>query len=166
MDITQISSAIGTLSGAVNLVKIIKAGMNPLPDEIATSLAELNQKLINAQIAVMSVNKIILKQTEELRKLKETLSQKNNYSLVDIGKGRLVYRYNVPPVRGDSSDPISSEPPHYACQVCFDRDGIRSVLQRKTSPTPVVAGRSMGMFIASGEINFFGCLNCGTEFQV
>lgn len=96
MDISQITTAMGAIKGAVELVKIIKSGMSPMPDAVATSIIELNEKLIDTQLAIMEVNEVILKKTEEIRKLRESLSQKNSYSLVDLGKGQFVYRYNAP----------------------------------------------------------------------
>ena len=116
MDIVQITTAMGAIKGAVELVKLIKSGMSPMPDEVAARLFELNEKLLDAQIAVMEVNEVVFKKTEELRKLSEALSQKDSYTLVDIGEGQLVYRYNVPPVRGDGGNPVPAHAPHHVCQ--------------------------------------------------
>lgn len=128
MDIIQITTAMGAIKGAVELVKIIKSGMSPMPDVVAARLSELNEKILTAQVAVMEVNEVILKKTEEVRKLRESLSQKNSYTLVGLRDGKFVYRYNVPPVGSDGINPVPAHAPHHICQHCLDKEGIKSVL--------------------------------------
>ena len=126
----EIAATTTAISGAIQLIKFMKAGMNPMPDVVATSLAELNEKILDIQISVMEINEVVFKKTEEIRELREALSKKDEYSLFDLGSGKFVYRYNAPPVGSDGSDPVSAKPPHDVCQRCFDEKGIHSVLQK------------------------------------
>lgn len=128
--VTTGASVLSGISSAIGIIKSIRSsGLSEVP--IATFL-QLGDQLIDAQIAILALQKEILEKTEELRKLRESISEKEKYSLVETvpGSGNFAYARNVSPVESHSRTPVMTEPFHYICQSCFDK-GIKSVLQRQ-----------------------------------
>ena len=134
MDFSMISSA----SAAITAAKELGKAMIGLRDfnQIAGKVSEINSMLLKAQESLLAHNAQLLqlqndhfKTSQELRELKETLSERGRYSLFEISPGNFVYRIDVSPVSGHAGDPVSSEPKHYLCQACFDK-GIKVVLQK------------------------------------
>ena len=131
------ASVLSGISSAIGIIKSVRSsGLSEV--SIATFL-QLGDQLIDAQIAILSLQKEVLEKTEELRKLRESISEKEKYSLVETvpGRGNFAYARNVSPVESHSGAPVMTEPFHYVCQRCFD-NGIKSVLQRRfENSTPI-----------------------------
>lgn len=133
MDISFISAAVTAMTAAKELGK---AALNVRNfNEIAPVITNLNDQLLKAQEALFIHNSQLLnlqqeqfETTKKLRELEEALAERGRYSLFEMADRVFVYRVNIPPVSGNVSDPISSNPMHYICQSCFDK-GIKSVLQ-------------------------------------
>ena len=138
MDLSLIAAANSALSAAREIGRAA-VGIRDF-NEISSIVAKLNDQLLKAQDSLFSHNTQlmllqdeILATREELRKMRETLSERGKYSLVELGKGTFVYRSraDIPPTLGHSGEPNPTEPEHYICQSCFDTKGFKSVLQRK-----------------------------------
>ena len=132
-DISAIAPVATILSGinsAINIFKSIRSS-NVSEVPIATFL-QLGDQLIDAQMAILALQKEVLEKTEEIRKLTKTVTEKEKYSLVEIipGSENFAYARNVTPVESHSGTPVVTEPFHYVCQRCFDK-GIQSVPQKK-----------------------------------
>lgn len=132
MDLSSITTVLASLKGAQELASAA-LGVKGFNDSAAT-ISEINQKLLAAQQGLLAHNTMLLQlqqdyfqTTEELRKLKETVAKKDRYPLVDIGNGALAYL--VDGQACGESDPEVAQPKHHLCQICWDRDGVRSVLQ-------------------------------------
>lgn len=134
MDLSSVSSAVAAITAAKDLGKAM-IGLRDF-NQVATTVSEINDKLLKAQESLFAHNTQLMqlqdehfKTREELRELKETLSQRGRYSLFEISSGIFVYRVNINPEPSKMSDPLTSEPLHYVCQPCFDK-GIKVVLQK------------------------------------
>lgn len=133
--VTTGASVLSGINSAIGIIKSIRSsGLSEVP--IATFL-QLGDQLIDAQVAILSLQKEVLEKTEELRKLRESISEKEKYSLVETvpGSGNFAYARNVSPVESHSGTPVMTEPFHYVCQSCFDK-GIKTVLQRQFRGIP------------------------------
>lgn len=126
--VAEITSAIAGLKTAVDIIK----GFNSLQLDVATKekSIELLNVIISLQTNMLSVQSAysdLLNSKERLEKelleLKNSLSDKSKYILVEIAPGILAYTSK------ETSN--SSEPKHYLCQNCFDTKNQKSVLQRK-----------------------------------
>lgn len=114
MDLVTITSA---LSGIKSAIEISKSLLDKkVSQEVSVAMIELNEKLINTQLAVMAMQEEVMKKTEELQTLKARLSEKDNYKLVEFGDGQFAC---------ESKEGI--EPKHRICQTCFDK-GNKAVL--------------------------------------
>lgn len=139
MDFGSIATAIASLKSAQELAAAT-LGVRDF-NQSAAALAQINEQLLAAQQGLLSHNAMLLQLQQEnfetakqLRELKESIAKKDSYPLVDIGSGALAYAVNIQ--TGRESDPEIAQPQHHLCQVCWDRDGIRSVLQ----PSPQLGG--------------------------
>ncbi|WP_313645615.1 hypothetical protein [Stenotrophomonas sp.] len=133
MDFSSISTAIASLKTAQEIA--VSALSVRDFNQSAAAIAQINEKLLAAQQGLLAHNTMLLQlqseyfnATEELRKLKESIAKKDSYPLVDLGMGALAYAVHVD--TAGHGDPKVAEPQHYICQICWDRDGVRSVLQR------------------------------------
>ena len=104
-------------------------------NKAATELAKLNDALLTAQNALLSQNATLFEMqrekfetAEELRKLREAMTERQSYSLFKLPTGCFVYRVNQPPQESGTAEPFGTEPMHYLCQHCFDK-GVKAVLQ-------------------------------------
>lgn len=154
MDLSSITAVLASLKGAQELASAA-LGVKGFNDSAAT-ISEINQKLLAAQQGLLAHNTMLLQlqqdyfqTTEELRKIKEAVAKKDSYPLVDIGNGALAYAVHVN--NGGQGDPEIPQPQHCLCQVCWDREGIRSVLQ----PAPRAFGNIYRV-----------CNHCGKELFV
>lgn len=132
------ASQIGIVATSLGAARDIGKALVGIRDHnlVAEKLAALNDQLLQAQQALLSHNATLFElqqqnfeAREELRKLKESASERGRYTLVDLGKGQLAYRVNVAPTQGASGEPVSADAPHYVCQPCYD-NGRKVVLQR------------------------------------
>lgn len=154
MDFSSIATAIASLKSAQELATATLAVRDF--NQSAAAIAQINEKLLAAQQGLLAHNTMLLQlqseyfqATEELRKLKESVAKKDSYPLVDIGNGAFAYRGHVN--SGGESNPEVTQPEHYLCQICWDRDGTRSVLQ----PAPRFGGDLYRV-----------CNSCGKELLV
>jgi hypothetical protein len=134
MDVSLISAAASSIGMAKDLGRAL-VGLRDF-NEVAPAIAELNQKLLDAQESlfklqaqVMSLQQEHFETTEKLRKATEAITERKRYSLFALSDGIFVYRMNVTPVDGNVGDPIATEPTHYLCQRCFDQ-GTKVVLMK------------------------------------
>ena len=131
--LTTVATGATVLSGISSAIGIIKSVRSSNVSEvpIATFL-QLGDQLIDAQMAILTLQKEVIEKTEEVRKLREAISEKEKYSLVEIvpGSGNFAYARNIPPTEGHTGNPLMPEPFHYICQACFHK-GVKSVLQRQ-----------------------------------
>jgi uncharacterized protein YbaR (Trm112 family) len=126
--LSEITTALASLKAASDIIK----GFNSLQLEVAVK--EKSTELFNIIISLQS--NILAMQSDyselltsksniekELLELKNSISDKSKYILVDIAPGVLAYTLR---------ETINSlEPKHYLCQNCFDTKNQKSVLQRK-----------------------------------
>ncbi|ARO68722.1 hypothetical protein B9J09_06535 [Xylella fastidiosa subsp. pauca] len=136
MDLTSINTAASSLKIAMELAGSL-VGLRDF-SKIETATSQLREALIAAQTALLVQNDTLFQlqrekfdTAEELRKLKETITQKERYTLLEISRGTFVYGMNVPPQQSGSIKPGVTEPMHYICQPCIDNRGWKSVLQYK-----------------------------------
>lgn len=134
MALSEIGLLISTLTGAKQLAQ---AALD-LRDfnAQAAAIAKINGELLKAQdqlfvhqSQLLQLQEQHFEAREELRKLKEAQSERQRYSLFDLGNGQFVYRVNIAPEESGAGDPTGAEPLHYLCQPCFD-GGVKSVLQK------------------------------------
>ncbi|WP_372356956.1 hypothetical protein ACCP99_08165 [Xanthomonas sp. NCPPB 3443] len=154
MDFGSINLVISSLGAAQTLAKAA-VGIRDF-NESAAALAQINEQLLAAQQGLLSHNVMLLQlqqenfeTAKELRELKEAIAKKDSYPLVDIGNGSLAYAVDIQ--AGGESDPEITHPQHHLCQICWDRDGLRSVLQ----PAPKFGGAVYRV-----------CNHCGKELFV
>lgn len=133
MDFSSISTAIASLKTAQEIA--VSALSVRDFNQSAAAIAQINEKLLAAQQGLLAHNTMLLQlqseyfnATEELRKLKESIAKKDCYPIVDLGMGAFAYAMHVD--AGGQSDPEVAQSQHYICQICWERDGVRSVLQR------------------------------------
>ncbi len=126
--LSEITTALASLKAASDIIK----GFNALQLEVAVK--EKSTELFNIIISLQS--NILSMQSEyselltsksniekELLELKNNISDKSKYILVEIAPGILAYTPK------ETSN--SFEPKHYLCQNCYDTKNQKSVLQRK-----------------------------------
>jgi hypothetical protein len=100
----------------------------------AAEVSKLNEALLATQNTLLAQNAAFLElqrehfeTTEELRILKETVAEKERYTLFEISHGVFVYRVNQAPQQSGAGVPLPPEPEHYLCQNCW-KDGIKAIL--------------------------------------
>ncbi|AVI20806.1 hypothetical protein BCV75_06075 [Xylella fastidiosa] len=114
MDLTSINTAASSLKIAMELAGSL-VGLRDF-SKIETATSQLREALIAAQTALLVQNDTLFQlqrekfdTAEELRKLKETITQKERYTLLEISRGTFVYGMNVPHSRaGPSSQELRS----------------------------------------------------------
>lgn len=123
-----IAGAIGAVSGSFDILRKTLSAYTT--KEVINAVSDVQAKLIAAHSVALSLQEKVTKQSEELRKLRETLSDKNRYRLIEMvpGSSSFAYFYDGTPFRRAPRQPVISEPPHYVCQKCFD-NGVKSILQ-------------------------------------
>ncbi len=133
MDFSSIATAIASLKSAQELASATLAVRDF--NQSAAAIAQINEKLLGAQQGLLAHNTMLLQlqseyfqATEELRKLKEAVAEKDSYDLVDLGGGVFVLEAHIAPDEGGSSVPGRTQPKHYVCQPCF-AGGSKVVLQ-------------------------------------
>jgi len=102
----------------------------------AAAISKVNDQLLKAQESLFFHNSQLLQMQsemvsdrEELARLRKVLEDRGRYTLVDLGTGNFVYRYQG---QKPGEDAVGNEPvaaTHDICQPCYDK-GVRSVLQR------------------------------------
>ncbi|MCC4613632.1 hypothetical protein LL963_16295 [Xanthomonas campestris pv. esculenti] len=154
MDFASITTVVSSIKAAQELLSAA-VGLRDA-NQAAAIVSKINEQLLAAQQGLLSHNVMLLQLQQEnfeaakqLRELKESIAKKDSYPLVDIGNGALAYAADIQ--AGRESNPEIPQPQHHLCQVCWDRDGIRSVLQ----PAPRFGGRVYRV-----------CNHCGKELFV
>lgn len=133
MDFSLITGAISSLGTAK---KLADAALDVRDfNNAATAIAQITEQLLDAQQRLLAHNAALLElqqehfeATKELRKLREALAERERYSLFELSPDVFVYRVDVPPQLGGTTEPGDPKPKHYLCQRCFDK-GVKSVLQ-------------------------------------
>jgi len=137
MDFASLATAASSFGATIN---IAKAALE-IRDFNATgaAISEMTQKLLDLQSQLLAVNASFFELQQErvalaekVRVLEEQRSQRERYSLFEIGTGVFVYRFNAPPEGSGAGTPGQQEPAHFLCQACWDR-GSKSVLQNWTN---------------------------------
>lgn len=132
------ASQLGIVATSLGIARDIAKAMTGIRDFnlLAEKTATLNEALLKLQDGLLAHNASLFElqnkyfeACEETRKLKETLAERNRYTLVSFPSGHFAYRVNVPPEQSGASEPTGAEPLHYVCQQCFD-NGRKVVLQR------------------------------------
>jgi hypothetical protein len=132
------ASQIGIIATSLGVARDMAKAMSGIRDFnlVAEKAAALNDQLLKVQEALLAHNAALFElqnkyfeSCEELRKLRESTSERRRYTLFEFPKGHLAYRVNLPPEQSGTSQPGSAEPLHYVCQKCFD-EGRKVVLQR------------------------------------
>ncbi|KGU41834.1 hypothetical protein [Xanthomonas citri] len=154
MDFASITTVVSSIKAAQELLSAA-VGLRDA-NQAAAIVSKINEQLLAAQQGLLSHNVMLLQLQQEnfetakqLRELKEAIAKKDSYPLVDIGNGALAYAVDVQ--TGGESDPEIPQTQHHLCQICWDRDGLRSVLQ----PAPRYGG---GIYRV--------CNYCGKELLV
>ncbi len=127
MDFSVVTAAMSALTTAKTLGQTL-VGLRDF-NESAAVVAQLNGELLRAQESLFSLSAQLhelqqenFRTAEELRDLRERLTERARYSLHELSRGVFVYRSNGATAAG------GSEPVHYLCQPCFDK-GVKSVLK-------------------------------------
>lgn len=138
MDLTSITTAFS----AVKAAKDLGTALVELRDfnQVATTVTELNRKLLEAQDSIFTAQSKMLELQSEhldtvnkLRKLEESLGQRRRYGLVELATGVFAYRLKPAEERQQDIEVNGDEPIHYICQPCMDTKGDRAVLVRAAS---------------------------------
>ncbi len=126
MDFSVVTAAMSALTTAKTLGQTL-VGLRDF-NESAAVVAQLNGELLRAQESLFSLSGQLnelqqenFRTAQELRDLRERLTDRARYALHDIANGVFVYRSNGLTAEGDR------EPVHYLCQPCFDK-GTKAVL--------------------------------------
>ena len=126
--LSEITTALASIKAATDIIK----GFNSLKVDVAVKerSVELLNIIISLQANMLSIqndyselSESKSKSEKELLELKNIISDKSKYVLVEINPGILAYTQKV------TSN--LSEPKHYICQNCFDIKNQQSILQRK-----------------------------------
>lgn len=120
----EIAAALSGIKGALDLAKMAIDSRDEAKAKEAISnmvglLLEANTSALAMSGEARKLSIDLDTATRELRELKESQRQRDQYVLHQIGRGRYVYRF-----LGDTS----GTPVHYLCQNCFD-GGVKSVLR-------------------------------------
>lgn len=138
MDISLFTAAVSSINAAREIGRAAIAVRDF--NQFAAVVAQINDQLLKAQDSLFAHNAQLLalqnevfESREQLRKMQETLAQRGKYALIELGKGQFVYRSRADaiPMTSGTGDPAFTEPEHHICQICFDKHGIKSVLQRR-----------------------------------
>lgn len=122
-------SLINTAFTALRAAKDISTAAIELRDwnQMVGEMTKINGELLKAQDALFTHNANLLELQHEmaqmvndLRLAKEALAERGRYSLFEIGRGKLVYRFNVVQSESEGAEAIAKQPIHYLCQPCFD----------------------------------------------
>ncbi|MDO8941520.1 MAG: hypothetical protein Q7U98_20365 [Methylicorpusculum sp.] len=133
MDYSLISSAIASLRAAKD---IGNAALELREwNLVVGEMTKINGELLKAYDALFTHSADLLdlqekyaKAVNELRQANEVLAERGRYTLFEIGRGKLVYRFNVVQAESEGSEAVTHQPVHYLCQPCFDL-GRKMVLQ-------------------------------------
>lgn len=133
MDLSLISTAFTALRAAKDIgnAAIELRDWNQMVGEIT----KINGELLKAQDALFTHNANLLELQQQmtqmindLRLANEALAERGRYTLFEIGRGKLVYRFNVVQAESEGAEALAHQPIHYLCQPCFDL-GRKMVLQ-------------------------------------
>ena len=124
MDFSLITAAVG---GAANTVAIARAALEVRDfTASAAALAKANHAMIDLQQRMLDLQAAyarLQQENAELRARLHTMADaRDRYRLAEIAPGVFVMQ--------SIAVPHAVEPPHYACQPCFDQ-GRRAVLQKR-----------------------------------
>ena len=133
MDFGLITSAVGALVSA----KDIGAAMIGVRDNnlVALKVSQMNEQILKAQEALLThslqmgeLQQRYFEALEKLRAVEKLIADRGRYTLVELTPGAFAYRLATPQLINQGDEAVS-EPAHYVCQPCFDKD-IKVVLQR------------------------------------
>jgi hypothetical protein len=115
----EIAAALSGLKGAIDLAKTAIDARDDAKAKEAISnmmglLFEANSSALAMSTEARRISTELDAATRELRDLKHRQTERDQYVLDQIARGRYVYKYV-----GDSSP----TPAHYLCQNCFDGGG-------------------------------------------
>ncbi|MBU9468634.1 hypothetical protein LGM75_24770 [Burkholderia multivorans] len=149
----DLPALISSLNGAVTFVKAWTDFRDA--NVVASIKAELTEKLIQAQLGLSEVLASIIEKdariadlTERIRQLEAQQSERARYELREIVPDGNVFAYALKPA--SELTERSLEPPHLACQRCFDERRVKSILQ--------------GQLTSWGTLTL-KCPGCGTELN-
>jgi hypothetical protein len=132
MDLTSINMAFASLD-------LIRKGLAAAIDvrdfnRAAAEVSKLNEALLATQNSAFAQNAAFFElqrkyfeTAEDLRKLRETIAEKERYTLFEISHGVFVYRVNQAPQESRAGVPLPPEPEHYICPKCW-QDGVKAIL--------------------------------------
>lgn len=132
-------SLIGAAASAIGIAKEVGRAAIGVRDanQLAETITRMNEQLLKAQDTLFAHNAQLLQlqqqyfeAAQELRVVKETMAERNRYTLFELTAGNHVYRADARPVLSESGDPIATEPEHYICQPCFDKPPKTKVVLR------------------------------------
>ncbi|WP_231752945.1 hypothetical protein, partial [Burkholderia sp. TSV86] len=107
--------------------------------KLSTVITQMNEQLLKAQDSLFAHNTQLLQLQSEhfetaqkLRDANEALAKRTRYELVALGNGVLAYRLNPVPAQSGTTEPVTTEPEHFACQICYDAPVSRLVVLQRT----------------------------------
>lgn len=139
MDLTLVTGAVAALRTALDIgktaVEIRDANkLNEVVIRMNEQLLQAQQSLFTHNAELMTLQQDHFKATQELRELKEALSERRRYTLVELVPGKFAYRADAVPMASGAGNEVRPQPEHYICQPCFDGvSKVKSVLQRSDS---------------------------------
>lgn len=123
----EISAAVSALKSTYEVAKVAVQGRDEA--KIQAAVSEIGGKLLDVTLAgVTAAEKVaelaaqLQAMRDELGELKRKQAERDRYTLMEVSEGGYVYYFE--PSEGEVT------PPHYVCQICFDK-GVKSVMQRR-----------------------------------
>lgn len=145
----DVSTLVASISGTAELAKLLVAERDR--QKAATIEGQLTERITQAQIQLSQVLSTIIEKdgrlqalAERVRELEAEQSEKNRYRLAKLGSLGNFFAYELRPAA--ELVERSDEPPHFACQPCFDIRKQKSILR------------------IQGTLCF--CASCGTKVQI
>jgi hypothetical protein len=127
-------SLFGVVVSSVNEAKRLLTGLfsSRLDARVEAALRQVNEALSSAQGALLEhqllcmdlVNRLATAE-DHVRELKRVAAQREQYTLVEIGRGQFAYGLNLSHNRAESVEEDVAKIPHYVCQPCFDSGSLR-----------------------------------------
>lgn len=128
----DVSTLVASISGAAELAKLLVAERDR--QKAATIEGQLTERITQAQIQLSQVLSTIIEKdgrlqslAERVRELEAEQSEKNRYRLAKLGTLGNFFAYEL----RSAAELVerSDEPPHFACQPCFDIRKQKSILR-------------------------------------
>jgi hypothetical protein len=134
MDLSLINAAAASLGLARDFSKAALAVRDF--NEMAAIVSKLYDQILDAQDKLFTLTRELLREqqenlgaTQKILELEQTLDDRREYHLVDLGDGVRAYQRKAPAVTDTEVVPTAHDTIHYLCQLCFESRGLKVTLQ-------------------------------------